>query len=224
MCLITELLFHYIFIFYSHKKIYSERTQKVLQMSTNFGSGKRNKNSIQRESEFQIYSSRSPDHQVKWTKFYTRIQRTSESPSTCNRGPSGMFPVSLSEAGVNGWSGLQGSQAVGSGSGATRAPSQPWPGCLVLALWAPVDSKLRTGGEDMTMVDLSPESTPSSSPLLSSSQASAGGGGILWFYWTLAVCSLFCVPFWSSRFQLTGCPGLYKSRLWLKLFEEPIRD
>lgn len=87
-------------------------------------------------------------------------------PSTCNKGPSGMLPASLSEARVSGQSGLQGSQAVGSGSGATRPPSQPWPGCLVLALWAPVDSKLSTGGEDMTMVDLSPESTPPSSPLL----------------------------------------------------------
>ncbi|MXQ98659.1 hypothetical protein E5288_WYG020445 [Bos mutus] len=73
--------------------VHLERTQKVLRMSTNFGSGKRNKNSIQLESEFQSYSSRSPDHQVKWTKFYMRIQRTSESPSTCNKGPSGMFPL-----------------------------------------------------------------------------------------------------------------------------------
>ena len=85
------------------KKVYSERTQEVLQMSTNFGSGKRNKNSIQLESEFQIYSSRSPDYKVKWTKFYMWIQRTpSESPSTCNKGPSSMFPVSLSEARVSG--------------------------------------------------------------------------------------------------------------------------
>lgn len=72
-------------------------------MSTNFGSGKRSKNSIQLESEFQIYSSRSPDHQVKWMKFYMWMQRTPlESPSTCNKGPSGMFPVSLSEARVSG--------------------------------------------------------------------------------------------------------------------------
>lgn len=84
-----------------------------------------------------------------------------------------------------------------------------------------VDSKLSTGGEDMSPWLTSAQSQLPA-PLLSSFQASAGGGRILWLYWTLAVCSPFCVPFWSSMFQLTGCPGLYKSRLWLKLFGKPI--
>lgn len=104
--------------------------------------------------------------------------------------------------------------ATGQGSSEGRqwalavAPQAPDPG-LDLPVWCwPSEPHGRLHakqwGEDTSPIgDLGPEST-----LPSPSQASAGGGGILWFYWPLAVCSLLHVPFWSSLFWLTGCPGL----------------
>lgn len=74
------------YLYFIHIKKSIQRTQKVLTNVYKLWFWKKKQKQYSTWVRVPDLLISSPDHQVKWAKFYTRIQRTSESPSTCNRG------------------------------------------------------------------------------------------------------------------------------------------